>query len=429
LPRRLIFACVGLACAGLALVPACVGRDATPPDRIAPIVEPFASGDQGDQFERFSGAITLPLASIDNRKIGPTPLEPARVGVEGRKLIVEFDTTGLRGATGKLGLLPPRAAARQEVAYDMRGQPDDPRSVWVDISIEAEGPQRFELPAPGETWHAQWAVVALELRLGRTPLTVLAGPRSEMLSDQSRSPGGRVILGVVPVEPRPARLEAVGVQGQDSITLDGVLDEPAWQSPPAVLLTSRTGEPAVEIDERLGGPTQVWFAWDRDNLYVAGSLPDPDLYAPHHKRDDPLYRDEAFEVFIAGDNSGARYLEHQVSARNVVFDARFPKYREGDERWDGGWRSAVTLDGELERRGGDRGWTVELAFAWSELCERTKIRCPPKPGQQLRVNVFRLEKPDRKVQVGLALSPTLEPDFHAWRNAAELLLLDQHETP
>lgn len=406
---------------------ACAWPDATPSDRIAQVAEAFSDTDSDtdpddSQFERFMGVITLPQASIDARKIGPAPLVPARLGAAGRAVIVEFETTGLRGATGKLGLLPPRGAARQEVAYDMRGQPNDPRSVWVDVTIEADGPQRFELPAPGPTWHAEWAVVALELERGSTPLPVLGGPRSEMLSDQTRSPGARAILGVVPVERRPTRVQAARVVG--SITLDGVLDEGAWQAAPALLLTSREGEPGAEIDEQLGGPTKVWFAWDSDALYVAGSLPDPDLYAPHRERDEPLYRDEAFELFIAGDNSGARYLEHQVSARNVQFDARFPKYREGDEGWDGSWRSAVALDGELERRGGDRGWTVELAFAWSELCEHTKLECPPKPGQQLRVNVFRLDKPDRKRQVGLALSPTLEPDFHAWRNAAELLLLD-----
>lgn len=420
--HRLIFAHAGLLSASLA----CVGSDATPPDRIAQVVEPFAEPG-AEQAERFMGTIRLPLASIDNREIGPAPLIPARVGVEGREVIVEFETTGLRGATARLGLLPPRAAARQEVAYDMRGQPDDPRSVWVEVSIEADGPQRFELPAPGPSWHAEWAVVALELRLGGSPLPVLAGPRSEMLSDQTRSPGARAILGVVPVERRPARVLAARVRAP--ITLDGVLDEDAWQAAPARLLDSRSGEPALAIDEQLGGPTQVWFAWDRDNLYVAGSLPDPDLYAPHRERDDPLYRDEAFEVFIAGDNSGARYLEHQVSARDVKFDAAFPKYREGDEGWDGSWRSAVALRGELERRGGDQGWTVELAFAWSELCEHTNISCMPSPGQELRVNVFRLDKPDRKRQVGLALSPTLDPDFHAWRNAAQLLLLDDLDTP
>ena len=149
------------------------------------------------------------------------------------------------------------------------------------------------------------------------------------------------------------------------------------------------------------------------------------VVAPEHRETHELVsflRDEAFEVFFAASASGERYLEHQVSARGVHFDARFPRYREGDESWDGTWRSAIELDGELARRGGDRGWRVELAFPWAELCAHTEISCPPEAGQTLRSNVFRLDKPDRKGQVGLALSPTLAPDFHAWQNAAELVL-------
>ncbi len=398
----------------------CAGDDARPGDRRIEVAEPIEPATEEDH-ERFLGAIEFVLARIDQRRIGPTPVWPSRLGALGRPVIVEFESEGLAGARGRLGLLPPRGAARQEVASDMPGQPDDPRSSWIDVAITADGPQRFELPPPGPSWHADWAVVALELRRGRSPVSVLAGPRSEMLSGSTRSPGGRVILGVVPVERRPTRLLAAGL-GPEGVTLDGVLDEPVWQREPTVLVHSRTGEPAEDIDAKLGGRSKLWFAWDREHLYVAASLPDYDLYAPHQHRDDPLYRDEVFEVFIAGDATGERYLEHQVSARNVVFDAYFEHYREGDESYDGGWRSAVVLDGGLEHRGGDRGWTVELAFAWTELCEQTSITCPPEPGETLRVNVFRLDKPDRKNQVGLAASPTIEPDFHAWQNAAELVL-------
>jgi hypothetical protein len=402
---------------------ACVGDDARPGDRMVAVAQPIdPAAEEEDQHERFLGAIEFVLARVDDRRIGPTPLWPSRAGASGRAVIVEFEAEGLQGARGRLGLLPPRGAARQEVAHDTPGQPEDPRSVWIDVTIVGDGRQRFELPPPGPSWHAEWAVVALELRRGRTVVPVTAGPRSEMLSDRTRAPGGRAILGVVPVERRPTRAIATGLVAGEAPRIDGNLTEPVWQRPPTVLVHSRTGEPATELDDKLGGPTEVWFAWDREHLYVAASLPDPDLYAPHKNRDDPLYRDEAFEVFIAGDASGSRYLEHQVSARNVVFDARFPEYRKGDEGWNGSWRSAVRLDGELERRGGDRGWTVELAFSWAELCEHTSIRCPVEPGTVLRVNVFRLDKPDRQNQVGLALSPTLEPDFHAWTNSAELLL-------
>lgn len=400
---------------------ACLASEAAPGDRVVEVSQPFESESDGD---RFLGAIELRGGSIDNRRIGALdggPIRPDRVGRPGTPVIVEFETVGLSGVRGRLGLLPPRGAAQQEVAFDMPGQPGDPRSEWIVIELAEEGAQRFELPAPGEDWHAPWAVVVLELRRRWSPLPAHAGPRSEMLSDETRADGGRVVLGMVAVERRPARVQARA--SATAIQLDGVLDEPAWQQHGAALHESRTGEPATEIDARLGGSTMIYLAWDADHLYVAGSVPDLDLYAPHRERDEPLYRDEAFEVFLAGDSSGAHYLEHQVSARGVVFDSRFPKYRKGDESWNGDWRSAVALDGDLEQRGYDRGWTVELAFPWTELCEHTKIDCPPEPGQELRINVFRLDKPDREQQVGLALSPTLEPDFHAWANAAELELL------
>jgi hypothetical protein len=409
----------------------CLTSEAAPDDRVVELAQPFA--DEETEGERFLGVIEVGGGTIDARRIGPIqvgpmedgPIVPSRAGRAGTSVFVEFESEGLAGVDGRLGLLPPRGAARQEVAFDMPGQPDDPRSVWVDVEIEADGLQRFELPPPGDHWHAPWAVVVFEPRRRWRSLPARSGPRSEMLSDQTRASGGRVVLGVVAVARRPARVQAWA--SADPIVLDGVLDEPAWQHAGATLHESLNGEPATEIDARLGGPTMTYFAWDAEHLYVAGTLPDSDLFAPHHQRDDPLYRDEAFEVFLAGNNSSARgshYLEHQVSARGVMFDAHFPKYRKGDEGWNGSWRSGIVLDGELERRGHDRGWAVELAFPWTELCEHTKIDCPPKPGQELRVNVFRLDKPDREQQVGLALSPTLEPDFHAWANAAELELLD-----
>jgi hypothetical protein len=409
---------------------ACSASEAAPDDRVVEVAQPF-EGEEAEG-ERFLGAIELGSGSIDARRIGALDgpaIRPSRAGKPGTGVFVEFESVGLSGVRGRLGLMPPRSAARQEVAFDMPGQPADPRSVWINIELGVDGPQRFELPPPGDDWHAPWAVVVLELRRGWSALPARSGPRSEMLSDETRATGGRVVLGVVAVERAPTRLQAWA--SASPIVLDGVLDEPVWQRVGAALADSRTGEPASDTNARLGGPTRTWFAWDADHLYVAGSLPDFDLHAPHRERDDPLYRDEAFEVFLAGDNSGARYLEHQVSARGVMFDSRFAKYRKGDESWNGEWRSAVALDGDLDRRGYDRGWTVELAFAWTELCEHTKIECPPEPGQELRINVFRLDKPDREQQVGLALSPTLEPDFHAWANAAELELLgpDDGGTP
>lgn len=410
-----------LAALALLTVLGCSRSEAGALDRQAPeVVVPLANDDE-DALQ-FSGEVRYANGGkITARVIRPARLEPARAGDPGTPLELVLTTEGLASLDAEIGLLPPRAAARQEVAHDTPGQPDDPRSRWMVVKL-GEGEQRFELQAPGEDWHAASAVVVLEVRAGRNWLPAVTGPRSEMVRGGKRFPGGRVMLGVVPVERRPTTIAAARVEA-GAITIDGVLDEPIWtERAAAPLLVSGSGEPAEDIDHELGGPSEVWFAWDDQNLYLAGSLPDRDLFAEQREQDDPIYRNEAFELFVAADDSGERYLEFQVSARNTTFDARFPRYRKGDEAWDGTWISAVTLDGELERRGGDRAWFVELAFPWAELCQQTALRCPIAAEQTLRVNVFRLDKPDREAQVGLALSPTLQPDFHAWANAAELRL-------
>ncbi len=396
---------------------ACASREA-PPERRAQVVEIL--GDDAPGTRASSLVIEVGGGKIIHPSVAKLPIPPTWVGVAPH-LSVEFETEGLEGASGWLGLLPADAAAHQEVAFGSPGQPRDARARWVEVEIGPDGVQHLELPGPGPGWHAAQGVVVLELSRGGRPLTVSAGPRSEMIRG-GRLPGGRAVLAVVDIERRPTRVDAPRVASGE-VTLDGRLDEPVWALRSGdTLVHSRRGEPGGSIDAALGGPSTVWFAWDDEHLYVAASLPDLDLYAPHTRRDDPLYRDEALEVFLAADGSGVRYLEHQVSPRGVHFDARFPQYRRGDEAWNGSWRSAVVLDGDLEARGGDQGWTVELAFPWIELCADTAISCPPTPDQMLRTNVFRLDKPDRKRQVGLALSPTLSPDFHAWDNAAQLVL-------
>ena len=170
--------------------------------------------------------------------------------------------------------------------------------------------------------------------------------------------------------------------------------------------------------------TEVLFAWDERALYVAATLRDEDLWAPHTQRDDPLYSREAFEVFLAADGSGADYLELELSAAGVIFDARFPRYRKGETSYDGRFASGILLRGTLnDPEDLDEGWSLELALPWSEICANTRAYCPAMPGAQLRVNVFRLEMNDREQQQGSSLVAIRKPDFHAMSRAAHLHLL------
>jgi len=325
----------------------------------------------------------------------PRPGEPLRV------------TMMIHGSTSRehvlLGLRPPHSSGRELArAEELTDSRIDHRDVFVELELR-DGPLEVELELP-DPWHPATAVLELILHDGARFLPAIRGARTK---------DGRALLGLVRVERRPTTI----VAASGTPTLDGVLDEALWGRDPAILVQSLDGEPFA------GPPTEVWFAWDQEHLYVAGKLADDDLWSTYEDHDDPLYKQEAFEIFLAADGSGQRYLELQVSARGVTFDARFPTYRRGDEAWDSRWRTAVSVSGTInDDRDRDQGWSVEAAIPWAEICEETSVTCPIGHGSILRTNVFRLEHPKRKRADGFALSPTLRPDFHAWENAAVLEL-------
>lgn len=336
---------------------------------------------------------------ISEVSIAPTPMQP------GAQLTLSMRITGAaESRRARVSLRTPQSAARQQV----RGGPPpaDPRDRGQIIDLtEGTASVIFEVPTP---WHPRSAVIELEAQDdagARVP--AIRGPRSD---------DGRAFLAVVPVLGTPTQVVAPRIAAP---RLDGVVDAAAgeWTHAPSVLVDSLHGEPWPPSE------TEVWFGWDDDHLYVAGKVVDPDLYSTFTTQDDPLYRQEALEIFVAGTDTGRRYLELQASARGVTFDARFPAYRKGDEAWDSSWRIGVhaggTVDGPVDR---DQGWALEAAIPWAEICEETDVTCPVGQGTKLRVNVFRLERVDRKETRAWALSPTRAPDFHAWANAAVLEL-------
>ena len=203
------------------------------------------------------------------------------------------------------------------------------------------------------------------------------------------------------------------------ITIDGKLDEPCWEKAPSLgffVNTSGTSKVHPVTDAKL--------LWDDTNLYVAFTCNDKDVWSTYLRRDDPLYRQEAVEIFIDADGSRSTYYELQVSPANVIFDVYWgSRRRQRNMAWDSKMKTAVSVDGTLNNHNDtDKSYTVEVAIP-HEVIEDAPNR-PPKPGDVWKANFFRMEKKHNGPSKGSMWSPTMVGDFHALSRFGKLTFME-----
>jgi hypothetical protein len=178
------------------------------------------------------------------------------------------------------------------------------------------------------------------------------------------------------------------------ITIDGKLDDPAWQAAP-------WSEWFVDIEgDKKPAPrlrTRMKMLWDDECLYIAAELEEPHVQATLTKHDSVIFYDNDFEVFLDPDGDNHVYGELELNALNTTWDLLLTKpYRDGGRAIDDweiqGLRTAVHVDGTLNNpRDRDRGWTVEIAWPWVGLRQLTSRPIPPHHGDQWRINFSRVE--------------------------------------
>ena len=222
----------------------------------------------------------------------------------------------------------------------------------------------------------------------------------------------------VPLEGLPPVKEYRCFRTRERMTIDGKLDEKAWQRAP-------WSEPFGEI--AAGGKvdldTRIALLWDERCLYAAYRVEDPDIRGTMTGFHDHVYiNDEDVEIFVQGNGF---YYELGVNPINTVYEIKWtwvqplverrafaelerlfatPNYlyflaregepigRHGDLDWQlPGLEHAVHIDGTLNRpEVRDRGWTVEFAIPWDGLATLMGGRpVPPKPGDELRITAYR----------------------------------------
>ncbi len=192
----------------------------------------------------------------------------------------------------------------------------------------------------------------------------------------------------------PAPKGYVCYRAAEPLVIDGHLTEPSWKRAPWTDLF-------IDI-EGLRRPlprfaTRAVMLWDDDYFYFGADLEEPHVWGTLTARDSVICNDNDFEIFIDPDGDGEQYMEFEINPLNTVWDLYLPKaYNKGgqaDVDWDFvGIRHAVQIDGTLNCSDDtDRGWTVEVAIPWTSMADHALTACPPRPGDQWRVNFSRVE--------------------------------------
>lgn len=186
----------------------------------------------------------------------------------------------------------------------------------------------------------------------------------------------------------------VAYHANDKITIDGCLDEAAWQKAP---LTERFHDISGEGFPVPQYNTQAQLLWDEDYLYVGARMEEPNVWANLTVRDTVVYYDPDFEIFIDPTGDAHNYYELEFNASGVLFDLslempyRAPRRNFVQFQWNcPGLKYAIKVDGTLnDNRDTDRGWTLECAIPREAISQ--EFDNVLKAGEYLRVGFSRVE--------------------------------------
>ena len=179
----------------------------------------------------------------------------------------------------------------------------------------------------------------------------------------------------------------------ESPVIDGVITDTEWNNAPWSEYF-RNIEGDLKPDPPLR--TRMKMLWDDAYLYIAAELEEPHVWAYLQKRDDIVYYDNDFEIFIDPRNTTHQYFEIEVNAHHTIFDLFMTKaYRNGGGAlisWDTpGLKSAVKVYGTLnDPTDNDQGWTVEMAIPYKAVTIGNNPNIP-REGSIWRINFSRVE--------------------------------------
>lgn len=202
-----------------------------------------------------------------------------------------------------------------------------------------------------------------------------------------------------PFKPR----QYVAYRTVGDIFVDGKMDESSWDN---AEWTDNFGHIVYWAYKNPSLNTRAKMVWDDENLYFAGYLEEPNLYAHLTKNDTIVCHESDFEIFMDVDGDARKYIEIEFNAVGTVWDMTYEKELDkgalpkswawipGSEPWDvEGMRLAVRTHGTLNYPYDiDEGWAFECSIPWRTL-EQHNLSGErlAKRGTCLRVNFSRVQ--------------------------------------
>lgn len=143
--------------------------------------------------------------------------------------------------------------------------------------------------------------------------------------------------------------------------------------------------------------SRMKMLWDDQYLYVAAEMEEEHIWGYLDNRDDIIYRDNDFEVFIDPLGKAEKYFEIEINALGTILDLYMSKpYKKGgvaDLSWNAdGIKKAVKIYGSInDTSSRDLKWTVEIAIPWTAYNTRVEEISSPNNGDEWRINFSRVQ--------------------------------------
>jgi hypothetical protein len=182
-------------------------------------------------------------------------------------------------------------------------------------------------------------------------------------------------------------------QRTNGIVIDGKLDDADWQK---AAWTNYFVDIEGDKKPKPQFSTRVKMMWDDTCIYFGAVMEEPDIWANIVNRDEVIFHDNDFEIFIDPDGDTHNYLEYEVNALGTIWDLLLTKpYRDNGliiNNWDiKGIRQAVSIDGTINNPSDvDNSWSIEIAIPLSVVGEVVHKQ-HPKEGTIWRLNFSRVQ--------------------------------------